>query len=196
MSSAFNQTASDFLHDIGRVFPDNQMVAKASALVSAAVSMDENTLVPALVFMDGKPEDEWRTMERQMFQIPAAEMASLIADMTPDNKAIMQRYVDNLGTILTRTLAQRDELNRVVGDLKQGGAMEKIQGLVKDPQKALSLLQDPSALGGLGEGLLSNPQAGAMMQDLQPMVMAAMSNLVPHLQQGALDDLSVSRKRK
>ena len=76
MGSAFNQTASDFLHDIGRVFPDNQTVAKASALVSAAVSMDENTFVPALVFMDGKPESEWKTMERQMFQIPLTAFQS------------------------------------------------------------------------------------------------------------------------
>lgn len=194
MGSAFNQTASDFLHDIGRVFPDNQTVAKASALVSAAVSMDENTFVPALVFMDGKPESEWKTMERQMFQIPLPQMEALAGGMTPENRAIMQRYVDNMSTILTRTLAQRDELNKAIGDLKQGGLMEKLQGVISNPQTAMSLLQDPAALGGLGEALLSNPEAGAMMEQMKPMLTMALGNLVPNLEEGALNNLSVPRQ--
>ena len=194
MSSAFNQTASDFLQDIGRVFPDNQTVAKASALLNCAVAMDEDSLIPALVFMDGQPAAEWKTLNRRMFQIPANRMDELLKQMNKENKAIMQRYVDNMATILQRTLAHKDDLNRTVAELKQGQTMEKLQALTKDPQKAMALLQNPGALESLGEGILSNPEAMQLVEQFKPMAMMAMSNLVPHLQQGALDNLPVPRQ--
>lgn len=194
MGSAFNQLAADFLSDIGRVFPDDRVVAQASALVSAAVSMNERSILPAVAFMDGMPQEEWAILGRGMFQIPARAMESFVEHMTSENKAIMQRYVDNMATLLTKTYARKDQLNAVVANLKQGDTMQEIQNILANPHLIMQFIQDPGKIESLGNGLLANPQLKQIMETLQPMMTAALLNLGPHLQQGALNNLPIPGK--
>lgn len=177
---SFNQLASEFLVDLGVVFPDDEIVGKASRLLNTCMSMNENSYVPALTFMNGKPVEVWRTLDRTMFEIPGAHLQGLVQQMNDENRAIMQRYIDNMAELVGRINEDCGTLNKTLGELKQGDAFSQIQAFTNNPQELLASATSGklfSKLGGVADSLDQSKE----LEEMSATLSKSMEGLAPLL---------------
>lgn len=168
--STFNQQASDFLKNLGIVFPDDQWVAKATKLVNSATAMDERSWIPMASFMNGESDTKLESFERQMFQIPAAHLVSLMQEMNETNQDVVKRYVHNLATICRRMKEYATDFNETVSEIKQSDAYGSVLGLIQDfnddPTAAIQKITANQGLDQMAEGLSQNPQVASMVEQM------------------------------
>lgn len=167
----FNQQASDMLTDLGRVFPNDVWLGRASRLLNAAVAMNERSWLPALAFMNGEPPEKWSSVERRFFEMPAEHMTGLMHEVSEQNKDVVRRYMHNLATMCNRLKDQAAELNSAVSSMRQGDAygsvLDMIGGLSDNPGQLLSqLTSQQGQLEGLAESLAQNPEIASMVGEV------------------------------
>lgn len=154
---AFNQLASDFLGDLARVFPEDEIVAKAMALFSAAVSINDSSSVPLLTFLNGDKVAEINTLERTMFEIPKTHMRFLIAEMNEENKRILASYLENLTFVIRKLQTEYTALNAQISEVKQGDMYKTVQNMMSNPQELVATLsQNPEMIEMFAETVSQN----------------------------------------
>lgn len=188
----FNQAASDFLTDIARVFPDDSFVAQAKHLVDTAIKINEGTVLPMVSFVGtGSPtESELVQLNRTVFEIPADHFSSLYDGLNDTNREIIDKYMRNMAILAVRADDEVKDMASRVRELKETQAFKEFENLVRNPQKILGMLQNPSELGQMMESVLSNPELkdlteGLQNMDFNPEMLGSIAQLGPLMNQMA-----------
>tara|TARA_B110000027_G_scaffold121141_1_gene135100 strand:+ start:1894 stop:2457 length:564 start_codon:yes stop_codon:yes gene_type:complete len=159
------------LADMGRVFPNDMWLAKASKLVNAAIAMNERSWLPAVTFMNGEPPEKWESFERRVFEIPGEHLTELFREASGANQDIIRRYMHNLGTMCHRLEDQAIDLNSAVSTMRQGDAFGSMLSMVgnlgDNPGQLLTqLTAGGDNIEGIAESLAQNPHIAGMVTEV------------------------------
>ena len=159
----FNQTASDFLTDLGMVFPDDELVAKALNLVKAACNINENSIVPLCTFLNGDDGDDLKQLNRTLFEIPGTHMEFLLGELNDENKKLVQSYVDGLCYITRKLEKKHRELNTKISQLRQGDTFQSMESILQNPEQLMGMLSNMNNLESMASALSQNAEMASIL---------------------------------
>lgn len=153
---AFNKLAIQLLSDMSSVFPE---LITAKEQIEAIVKHDNRSTLPMVLFESTNDSVENKNIERYAFGI---EFDTFMEKLSAKNRKKVQKYFDELSSLLEKTDLGTKEVANRMRILKESNALEEIDNLLKDPSQLLSLINDPSQLESLISTMKQNPELAEM----------------------------------
>ena len=172
---AFNKLSIQLLSDMSSVFPE---LITAKEQIEAILKHDNRSTLPMVLF-ESTNDSENKNIERYAFGI---EFDTYMDKLSAKNRKKVQKYFDELSSLLEKTESGTKEVANRMRVLKESNALEEIDNLLKDPSQLLSLINDPSQLESLISTMKQNPELAEMAnqvtknfkeQDVSALIQAA-----------------------